>query len=875
MMSSGATLRPSVLAAKEWLVNERAKLKEQHDRGSPGIQVCNHLADLWDQVVLRVYEESIAELPAADRQALEGKIALVAHGGYGRREVAPYSDVDLMILHSARGAKRVAPLARRMVCDLFDIGLIVGQSVRSVSEACELALKDATIFTSLVEARFLAGSESLFARFQRKFQAATQRNWRRLVAAVDAERGQERLQFGDTAYLLEPNVKRSPGGLRDIQLLRWVGYARYGQASPDLLERSEVLATEDHQVLQRAAEFLLRVRNEMQFHGAKAQDVLDRVEQMRQAQVNGFTGSEGILPVEQFMREYFRHTSPALHIVRQFVEGARRRGGVSEALAPMVSRREGNYRIGPRSVWGTPAGLQDLQGNLEQILRLVELAQRHNRRIAHNTWEAVRRAVPSLPNSVTPMAAALFLEMLERPQRLGEVLHDLHEVGVLEKLIPAMEHARGLLQFNEYHKFTVDEHCLRAVEAAAALARDARPSAEVYRAISQKRILHLALLIHDLGKGYVEDHSEVGGRIATETAARLHLPPHDAESLRFLVHKHLIMSHLGLRRDTSDDRLILNFAVEVGSPEVLNMLYVLTCADLAAVGPGVLTSWKEDVLHDLYVRTLRHLSGDSPSLLADEQRARVKSLCGGEARDRWFDQQADALPSAYLTSTPPEQVAAELGRLRKLRPREVEVWHRVVPETKTVEYTIGTYDDITPGIVFKLTGALSSQGLQILSADINTLVDGLVLDRFRVQDPDYTEGPPPERQQEIERRLKESLVSGQVPPFRKVWGGASRKSAEALPKLPTQVRVDNSTSQQFTIIDVFAADRTGLLYTTARALFELGLSVSLARIGTYLDQSVDVFYVTDQKGRKIVDDVRLEQIRTKLLETIERFLAAS
>ena len=201
------------------------------------------------------------------------------------------------------------------------------------------------------------------------------------------------------------------------------------------------------------------------------------------------------------------------------------------------------------------------------------------------------------------------------------MLHDLHEVGVLEKLIPAMVHARCLLQFNEYHKFTVDEHCLRAVEEAASLESDPRPWGDVYRSISQKRILHLALLIHDLGKGFPEDHSEVGRRIAEETAIGLGLPPRDAETLKFLVHKHLIMSHLAFRRDTSDDQLIVRFAVEVGSAEVLRMLYVLSCADLAAVGPGVLSSWKGEVLHDLYVRTLGHLSGDSPSLLADERRS--------------------------------------------------------------------------------------------------------------------------------------------------------------------------------------------------------------------------------------------------------------
>ena len=199
-------------------------------------------------------------------------------------------------------------------------------------------------------------------------------------------------------------------------------------------------------------------------------------------------------------------------------------------------------------------------------------------------------------------------------------------MGVLERLIPEFTHARSLLQFNEYHKFTVDEHCIRAVEAATSFGETQTPWGEVYRSIRPKYLLHLALLIHDLGKGFVEDHSELGLRIAEETAHRLGLPEHDRETLKFLVHKHLVMAHLAFRRDTSDDQTIVRFAVEVGSPEVLRMLYVLTCADLAAVGPGVLNSWKGEVLNDLYLRTLRHLSGDSPSLLADERRA-ATPLC--------------------------------------------------------------------------------------------------------------------------------------------------------------------------------------------------------------------------------------------------------
>jgi [protein-PII] uridylyltransferase len=392
---------------------------------------------------------------------------------------------------------------------------------------------------------------------------------------------------------------------------------------------------------------------------------------------------------------------------------------------------------------------------------------------------------------------------------------------------------------------------------------------EVYRGIKEKRTLHLALLIHDLGKGYVEDHSEVGARIAEETAYRLRLPDRERETLRFLVHKHLMMSHLAFRRDTSDEQLIFKFAVDAGSPEALRMLFVLTCADLAAVGPGVLNDWKLEVLTDLYQRTMQHLSGDSPSAATERRRAALRTLLQHEPTYERIADQIRTLPSSYLHSAPPERIAEDLRQLATLAAGEVKVWCRFVPETRTTEYTIGTHENITPGVFHKLTGGLSGHGLQILSADINTLAGGVVLDRFIVHDPDFADEPPPGRVEEIKVRLTAALSSDTPPAFRRVWQRATKPAADAVPPLPPQVNIDNSTSEHFTIVDVFALDRMGLLYTITRTLFELGLSVSLAKIGTYLDQVVDVFYVTDQQGRKIHDENWLRHIRGTLLGAIE------
>ncbi|HVX12269.1 MAG TPA: [protein-PII] uridylyltransferase [Pirellulales bacterium] len=875
-MTSPPGLRPHLREARRFLAEGRTELGERHAQGAPGVEISAALTDLFDRLILELYEVALEDLGQAGPEGWSSRVALVPHGGYGRRDVAPYSDVDLMLLVDPAVEAQVAPLAQRMLRDLFDVGLVVGQSVRTPIEAWKLARKDPIIWTSLVESRLLTGSVSLFSIFAAEFQKRSRRSATALVEMVEKSRREERLQYGETVYLLEPNIKRSRGGLRDIQFLRWMAFARHGTPDLEALATFGTLLPEDVVSLDQAKEFLLRLRNEMHFHSAKANDLLDRTEQLRLAEVYGYRGDEGLLPVEKFMQKYFRSTEGVSQVVMRFMAATHRGPRWTELLAPLISHQfEKEFRVGPVNIQANARGLARLQNDLTRILHLSVVANLYNKPIAHATSEAIRSAARNLPDEISADSAERFIALLDQPTRLGEILRSLHEMRVLEKLIPAFSHARCLLQFNEYHKYTVDEHCIRAVEHAADFAADQGPVGSVYRHIKRKWLLHLALLVHDLGKGYPRDHSDVGLEIAGDVARRLRLSPPDTETLGFLVHKHLMMSHLAFRRDTNDAQLIVRFAVDVGSPEVMQMLFVLTAADLSAVGPGVLNAWKIDVLADLHRRTMQHLAGDapasnSPDYLAECQ-AKVLSLLPGDGLD-WFERQLTALPAPYLGATPPQQIAQELQQLRTLEPGQVIALGNYQPDRGAVEYKIATYEAITPGVFHKLTGALTGRGLQILAAEIHTLADGLVFDRFYALDPDFSGPPPSERIDEVTTALRASLCDNPAPPkFRRIWKAGEQRRQVSLPRLPTQVRIDNHTSDHYTIFDIFAADRTGLLYTIARSLFEQGLSVGVAKIGTYLDQVVDVFYVTDQRGQKLLDEERLELIRQQLLEEIEAF----
>jgi [protein-PII] uridylyltransferase len=366
--------------------------------------------------------------------------------------------------------------------------------------------------------------------------------------------------------------------------------------------------------------------------------------------------------------------------------------------------------------------------------------------------------------------------------------------------------------------------------------------------------------MHDLGKGFVEDHSELGARMAREAAARLGLPADEAEIIEFLVRKHLVMAHLAFRRDVGDDSIVIGFACDVGSPEVLRMLSLLTAADVAAVGPGTWTKWKADLLGDLHFRTLGHLDGESPSGGAERNRHGLETFLADRPADDPVVRMARLLPASFLRDTPPERIVEELGRVVRLPDDGIFALARWEPETATVAVSVGTRESVVPGIFHLVTGALTSQRLEILAADIHTLADGVVIDHFTVHDPDFTGPPPAERLTDIAAAIRAALRAGQPPQFTRLWNPFAPQLGAAA-RFPTRVLFDNESSQTDTILEVFAHDAPGLLYGIAKALFDAGISVKAAKIGTHLDQVVDAFHVVDRGGGKLTDPAAMAAVR--------------
>ena len=866
------------------LEEHRALVARRVMAGASGAETLAAMTEFVDGLIIGRFREAMRQ--GGDEMATFGmqQCCLMALGGYGRRELAPHSDIDLMFLYQTGAGKTVESLVRAVLHPLWDCGFQVGHSVRTIADSLELAEADATVKTSMMEARFLAGSADLFQDFHRKYlRKVVAKNSDVYLDQKLEERRREYQKFGETVYLLEPNVKKSKGGLRDLHLLQWAGMARF--QAPTIRELSDrgILSRADSLALFEAREFLWRVRALLHVHAGGPQEILTFDEQVWLAQHFGYHDQPHLLAVEQFMQQYYQHTMGLHERCVRFVERCR-----SVPLWQRLSRFLPAPRIDTYFVVrGSLLSVADEHRNkvLDSpalLLRLFDLARARNLTIVPPLIEDIHRHVDQVASEAyrTPEVSSGFLRILAGPGTMA-TLEAMHRAHLLEKLVPAMGTVRGLMQFNQYHKYTVDEHSLLAVGRVEALDQDPGVLGEVYRGIKRKDILHLAVLMHDLGKGQEEDHSDVGKRLSEEVAVRLGFDEQETRTLSFLVHRHLLMAHTAFRRDPNDERVVLPFAREVGTPEVLRKLLALTAADIAAVGPGVLTKWKESLLIELYTRTMPEVSGGRDEQGAPARWSRVvEDVCQhldqahkNGSEPAWVDAQLKLFPERYVYGTGAARIAAHLKAVRKLHRGGVVVETDFNRELGVCEYSVVTHDDLTPGVFSKIAGVMAGSGLQILDAQILTRADGIVVDTFQVTDPDYQGEPPVERRHTVGDRIA-AVLKGWEHVDDVLRRGARLKLTRPLPKAPeaTEVRIDNETSDSCTIIDVFADDRQGLLHVITNAIFQLGLSIHAARISTRLDQVADVFYVTDQAGAKVRDHVQLERVRSGIEQTIEKFL---
>ncbi|MEZ5944222.1 MAG: [protein-PII] uridylyltransferase [Planctomycetaceae bacterium] len=861
--------------------------------GIPGCTIaanyCTQVEDLLRDFIL----ESAKTWKGTDVDVLKKEGAIIAVGGTGRGELAPYSDIDLLIVPRVSGSE-FEEFAAHFVLYASDAGLKFGASTRNPAEAMQFALKDPQAATALVEARPFWGDP--------KVTAAVIKNFKSTI--VDARRRQfiedclSARQITDDntvpmAQELQPDVKSSVGCLRDLHLIRWIGYARYGVPDIESLRLRGALTKEDARKINDTWEFLTRIRIDLHLAAGKPQDRLTRDEQQRIATERGIEGTESQRPVERFMQQFFYRSMELTEITRRFAAVQRPVSFYEMTRNLLVGHStEGLFHVGPDRVSIARGKQAFVTSSLENVLKLFRTSALYGVPPEAKVLEAVKQSVADMDQTLTPAACRIFLDIMRCTKPLSMVLRAMATTGVLDLIIPDYSHIRNLLQFNQYHHFTVDEHTLRAIETVTSFEDDDGPLGAAYAAVQSKEVLHLAVLLHDIGKGFERDHSELGAEIGIRISERLGMPRHQREQIELLVLKHLVMADVAWRRDFTDEKELVDFSRDCGSPDTLRMLYVLTAADVTSVGPGTWTSWKGNLLAELCDRSMIILSGKRYSYAESERVKEAKQRVSEDLRRQpkvigsdsqefdipldpaWIDHQLEGCSAYYLTCTPPKQIAADLRCIAALDEKTVTVVADWDETTSTMEYRVITRNpEASDGSFHRMVGVLTAKRHSILSADINTTRGGVVVDSYRVRDDDYTGEPPEERIEDVAKALR-SILSGKQTIHELFQRGRRFGSICKLDwsELKTRVRVDNESSDSRTVVDVFSADRPGLLYVIARTLYELGLSVDLAKISTHFDQVIDVFYVQERAtGQKVNAEGRLTEIRERLQTVLTEF----
>ncbi len=876
----------SVVTAQAVLEERRRGIFQRLRSGASASEVVSGFTDMVDAVLVSRYRNIVSRRGGAAEGLQHG--CLVAVGGYGRRELAPHSDIDVMMLYRPGGEAAATEVSTQIFNHLWDLGFHVGHSVRSIADCLVCAEEDLHIKTSLMESRFLTGSPSVFQEFQQRF--ARRVPGKRADAFIREkldERQRDYEKFGETVFLLEPNIKKTKGGLRDLHLLQWVGMARYRATTLKDIANLGMLAHQEYMVLLEAREFLWKVRALLHLQAGRAQEILLFDEQVRLAEEFGCRDQPHILAVEQFMQQYYRLTTEIHNCSMRFVDNARSVSFASRLRnywpSPLI---DGLFRVvdGRLSI---PGGkLVRVLENPEHVLNFFHAAQRRGLSIDGRVIEAMYCHMRDVPDRTfaAPGVGWRFRALLAGPGSVADTLTLMHQAQVLEKLVPAFSRVRGLMQFNQCHKYTVDEHSLLAVREVERLGTRPGFWGELYRDVQQKDLLHLAVLLHDVGKGLPDDHSEVGKTIARDMARRLALDSQESAMLEFLVYEHLMMAKTAFRRDCQDEKVLTTFAGKVGTPERLKHLFFLTVADISAVGPGTLTEWKESLLIELYSRAMRRVSGqdDTAASAMDLERVADEVLAlwsshappwRGRPDRAWIREQLNTFPARYLAGTAGTRMVAHLSAIRGLTPDHPVVESTFNAELQVCEYTLIAFDSVLSGIFMKITGVLSAKGLRILDAQIVTRPDGIVVDTFLVKDLDFEGAPTPARMKKVGDAMV-GVLQGEttIEDFLARNQRVSSRREGPLRSLRTEVTLDNDTSDQFTVIDVFADNRQGILHRIATTVYDLGLSIHAAKISTQLDQVVAVLHVTGRGGDKVEDARTRDAIQQTVREEVERAL---
>ncbi len=838
---------------------------------------------LTDQIVQMVLDFSISHLHPNGVPTASERISVLAVGGYGRGEMAPHSDVDLLFLTPYKQTAWGESLTESVLYCLWDLKLKVGHSVRTINDCLRLAKTDVTIRTSLLEKRHIWGDAALAGQLNdRLWTELFDKTGPEFVELKLEERAQRHRQQGSSRYLLAPNVKEGKGGLRDLQTLFWLAkYLNHVHSPADLLQAG-VFSPEEYAIFDRAAAFLWSTRVHLHLITNRATEQLSFDLQVEVANALEYASTPGQSAVERYMQDYFIHAKDVGDLTRIFLAALEARHvkakpNIGQALRHVLTFRRD----------GTGPGYKLKHGRIDVIDVEAFLADPVN--FLRLFREQLGTGIPIHPDVLRIVASHLyliddrvrsdtdanriFLDLLLSHNNPERALRVMNEVGVLGAFMPEFGRIVAMMQFNMYHSYTVDEHTIRVISTLSRiergeLAHEVPISTSILRAGVNRRVLYVALLLHDIGKGSGFDHSEYGAEIAETVCQRLGLSDEECELVVWLVRHHLLMSDVAQKRDLTDPRTVRDFARVVISPTRLKLLTVLTVCDIRGVGPGVWNNWKASLLRTLHDETLQYMTGGGQAK-GRPQREKAAKLALADTLSGWsseeIEKECDRHYAPYWLGFDGRTHGIFAELLRNLPDDEAGISIELDESRAATQACFALADH--PGVFTRLTGALALVGANVVDARSYVTSDGFATAAFWLQD---SEGNPYEKSRLGRlRRSVERTLKGEIIASRQLEEKNRVKHTERKFVVPTRISFDNTGSDIFTIIEVETLDRAGLLFDLSRALRRNNISISSAIVATYGEQAVDVFYVKDIFGLKIHSQAKQKTLETKLRAAIE------
>ncbi len=857
-----------------------AVIRDRFEKGrASGADTVAAHSYLMDQLIRVLYDFATTHVLSRGVPTKGERISIVAIGGYGRGELAPLSDIDLLFLLPYKQTPFSEQLAEFMLYALWDLGLKVGHAVRSVDENIVQAKADFTIRTTLLEARWVWGDQELanelLARFKKEVKRGTAQEF---VKAKLAERDERHQKLGDSRYRLEPNVKEDKGGLRDLHTLFWIAKYLYGVSDIRKLTDNGIIDDDAAGRFMKAHDFLSTVRCYLHYLTGRTDNRLTFDLQREIAPRLGYTDRAGAAAVERFMRHYFlvaRDVGDLTRIFCTLLEEGQPKKGMARLTARWRQRNIDGFVVD-----GGRIGVKDpavFIGEPIKLLTIFLTALQHNldfqpavlRAIAHHA-----RGVTGLRND--PEANKVFVDILTHKNGAENILRLMSECGVFGRFIPDFARVVAQMQYDMYHVYTTDEHTIRAIGILnrieqGKLKTELPISSDIIHKLDSKRVLYVAVLLHDIAKGRGGDHSDLGADIALHLCPRLGLTLAETETVSWLVKHHLLMSNTAFKRDLDDPATISRFAEMVQSPERLKLLVILTCADIRAVGPTVWNNWKATLLKELFTRADQVMRGSQADAGIDMRVTKAKAALA----ERLADWPAHTRENLLSLASP----AFWLGEDTDTHERMAHFMRAAdeVGEKIAIDFTVDAVRDATlmtlytpdhPGLFARIAGALALAGVSVVDAKIVTLSNGMALDTFAVQDFEGHAIPIDHRTQRIKSRIV-SALEGRMRLNQELPKVTSRlpSRVQAL-EVPPRVIIDNTASKVCSVIEINGHDRPGFLFDVTKTLTDLGLQIFSAHISTYGERVVDVFYVKDVFGMRIENETKIRQIRDALGQAI-------